>query len=165
MQNGKTTQSQPLHTSALCLPAGWERQAAERSRAGTTHCRTVCMLSSHASSTQPLTEASPLCCGPSVLAAPAQQRQSLGSLQLSASEAMVDQHRHPTVPSSWVLPQPQVEGRTEQAHVCRHRQARGGGRRKQKQSRNSRVEGEPTPGEEGWRGQRWRDGCAELPPG
>lgn len=67
----------------------------------------------------------PLTQGESPLLQP--QRQSLGSWQLSASEAMVGRHRHPAVPGSWVLPLPQGDGGAQQArHVCRHSQGTGG---------------------------------------
>lgn len=40
---------------------------------------------------------------------------------------MMDQHRDPATPGSWVLPQRQVEGGTEQAqHVCQLSQGGGG---------------------------------------
>lgn len=93
---------------------------------------------------------------------PGSRRQSLGSWQLSASEAMVSRPRDPTVPGSRALPQPQVAGGMQQAqHVCRHSQARGGGE-ETKAKWKPRVDREPIlVGKAGGD----RDGRAELPPG
>lgn len=64
----------------------------------------------------------PLCPGN-----PEQQRQSLGRSPRSASQPMTDQHRDPTTPGSWVLPQRQVEGGTEQARHVSQLSPGGGG--------------------------------------
>lgn len=95
-------EKQPLHTSALLLVSGWERLAAEHNRVDPHTLHDA--LHDELTHTILLPKASPLSCRPSGLAAPEQQRQSLGRSQLSASEAMVDQHRLPQVPGSGVPP-------------------------------------------------------------
>lgn len=97
------------HHSSACT-AGWERPAQRQHR--------IRRCAPHPPPSL-LPTASPLSCGPSVLASLKRQHQSLGRLQASASEAMVALSSETVVPGSGELPQLWVQGELERGqHVC-----------------------------------------------
>lgn len=91
-----------------------------------THNRGSCRPGSTCHPLHLLPVASPVSSGPSVLASPGQQHQSLCWSRLSTSEAMVALCSNPTGPDSLELPQPWVQRELEQGqHVSASTEGQG----------------------------------------